>query len=519
MIKQILGIVIVAVVVISSFLMIQSKQAQAQVTATLALSPASTSVSVNNNFTVAITLNTSGSAVDGVDIYTLHFVPSVLQVVDSDAATAGVQIAAGTLMPNTAINTVDNATGTIQFSQSTSGGSNFTGSGTLATITFRGQATGTSAVTFDFTAGSTADTNVAFQGNDRLSSVTNGSYTVVAPDTTAPTVSITAPASGSNVSGNVTVSATASDNVGVSGVQFKLDGANLGAEDTASPFSITWNSSAASVGTHTLTATARDAAGNTTTSAGVSVTVPTSFDFSMSNGGAKSVTQGSNVTNTITATLSAGSTQAVTFSASGLPTGVSAGFSPTSCSPTCSTTLTLTATGSATTGTTTTTITGTAGAVTHTTTFSLTVASGSFQRTVSLDFEGRTNKAVSGTLEVLSNPTKTLLRSYPFTSNSSGGATITFDISAQTVFLKAKAAPFLSRLLSNIDLNSNVTYTFPMLLTGDINQDSIINSVDYSILNTNWFTSNASADLNQDGLVNSIDYSFMNNHWLATGEQ
>jgi Ca2+-binding RTX toxin-like protein len=61
--------------------------------------------------------------------------------------------------------------------------------------------------------------------------------------------------------------------VGVAGVQFKLDGANLGAEDTTSPYSITWNSTAATNGSHTATAVARDAAGNMTTSAGVSVTV------------------------------------------------------------------------------------------------------------------------------------------------------------------------------------------------------------------------------------------------------
>ena len=55
-------------------------------------------------------------------------------------------------------------------------------------------------------------------------------------DTTAPTVAMTAPANGATVSGSaVTVSATAADNVGVVGVQFKLDGANLGAEDTAPP--------------------------------------------------------------------------------------------------------------------------------------------------------------------------------------------------------------------------------------------------------------------------------------------
>jgi len=57
-------------------------------------------------------------------------------------------------------------------------------------------------------------------------------------DTISPTVSVTAPASGATVSSTVTVSASASDNVGVAGVQFKLDGANLGTEDTASPYSI-----------------------------------------------------------------------------------------------------------------------------------------------------------------------------------------------------------------------------------------------------------------------------------------
>jgi hypothetical protein len=92
-------------------------------------------------------------------------------------------------------------------------------------------------------------------------------------DTTKPTVSLTAPTAGSTVSNTAAVSATAADNVGVAGVQFKLDGANLQAEDTTSPYSINWNTATATNGAHTLTAVARDAAGNTTTSSAVSVTV------------------------------------------------------------------------------------------------------------------------------------------------------------------------------------------------------------------------------------------------------
>src|SRR5206468_1618232 len=92
-------------------------------------------------------------------------------------------------------------------------------------------------------------------------------------DTTPPTVSMTAPSTGATVSGTITVSADATDNVGVVGVQFKLDGVNLGAEVTIAPYTLSWNTATASNGLHTLTAVARDAAGNSTASAGVSVTV------------------------------------------------------------------------------------------------------------------------------------------------------------------------------------------------------------------------------------------------------
>jgi pectate lyase len=119
------------------------------------------------------------------------------------------------------------------------------------------------------------DDNNRFAESNETNNLLSQPITVGGTDTQAPTVSMTAPANGTTVSGSsVTVSANASDNVGVSGVQFKLDGANLGAEDTASPYSVTWSSATAAVGSHTLTAVARDAAGNTTTSAGVSVTVP-----------------------------------------------------------------------------------------------------------------------------------------------------------------------------------------------------------------------------------------------------
>lgn len=92
-------------------------------------------------------------------------------------------------------------------------------------------------------------------------------------DSSPPTISLAAPAAGT-VSGTVTVSANASDNLAVVGVQFRLNGSNLGSEDTSAPYSLSWNTSALTPGTsYILSATARDAAGLTATSAGVSVTI------------------------------------------------------------------------------------------------------------------------------------------------------------------------------------------------------------------------------------------------------
>src|SRR5437870_3543031 len=93
------------------------------------------------------------------------------------------------------------------------------------------------------------------------------------PDASPPTVTLTSPTSGSTVSGPIEVRATASDDVGVAGVQFKLDDADLGGEDTTAPYAVSWDPSTASEGPHTLTAVARNDAGNMTTSEPVTVTV------------------------------------------------------------------------------------------------------------------------------------------------------------------------------------------------------------------------------------------------------
>ena len=53
-------------------------------------------------------------------------------------------------------------------------------------------------------------------------------------------------------------------------------------------------------------------------------------------------------------------------------------------------------------------------------------------------------------------------------------------------------------------------------LLGDLNLDHIVNSLDWSIMNSRWFTSDPTADLNHDGLVNAIDFSLLNANWFRT---
>jgi thermitase len=90
------------------------------------------------------------------------------------------------------------------------------------------------------------------------------------PDVTAPTIAITAPAAGAKVSGTVTITVAASDDVGVVSVELWVDGA-LVQTATVAPFATRWNAKKAAAGTHTLECRAYDAAGNVGTSASVSV--------------------------------------------------------------------------------------------------------------------------------------------------------------------------------------------------------------------------------------------------------
>jgi chitinase len=95
---------------------------------------------------------------------------------------------------------------------------------------------------------------------------------LVGNDNTPPSISLTAPASNTTVSGTVAVTANAGDNVGVSSVEFYVNGAFISAGNVP-PYSYSWNTKAAANGAYTLSARAYDAAGNIGQASNISVTV------------------------------------------------------------------------------------------------------------------------------------------------------------------------------------------------------------------------------------------------------
>jgi uncharacterized membrane protein len=95
-------------------------------------------------------------------------------------------------------------------------------------------------------------------------------------DTTPPTTSVTAPANGATVSGTVTITATASDDVGVTQMQLLVDGSVVASNTNSTSISFNFNTTTVANGTHTIVSKASDAAGNVGTSSTVTVTVSNS---------------------------------------------------------------------------------------------------------------------------------------------------------------------------------------------------------------------------------------------------
>ena len=95
-------------------------------------------------------------------------------------------------------------------------------------------------------------------------------------DVTPPSVDLTFPGDGDTLSGSATLTATASDDFGVTGVEFFVDSVSIGEgfpSGEAGPWALVWNTTAVADGTYGISVTARDAKGNTASDGPVTITV------------------------------------------------------------------------------------------------------------------------------------------------------------------------------------------------------------------------------------------------------
>jgi hypothetical protein len=116
-------------------------------------------------------------------------------------------------------------------------------------------------------------TTVRYRAWDNSGNVEATKSQLIQVDTFAPTISITSPANGATVTGNIKIVTTPADaQSGVASVAYYADGVLVGTL-TSSPWQLPWNTKKVSSGQHVLTAVATDRAGNRTTSAAVTVTV------------------------------------------------------------------------------------------------------------------------------------------------------------------------------------------------------------------------------------------------------
>jgi hypothetical protein len=102
---------------------------------------------------------------------------------------------------------------------------------------------------------------------------------------------------------------------------------------------------------------------------------------------------------------------------------------------------------------------------------------------------------------------------------TAGKYTVTFlSGDPQLVNIRVKANGYLSQLLTSVDttVNSASALTVPQLTAGDLNNDNVVNSLDYSLMNSNWLKS-GTGDINGDGIVNSLDFAILKNDWGKSG--
>jgi len=227
------------------------------------LLPNSGTYTVGSDIAVAVRETGNGAAVNSVQLG-LHYSTTLLQFTSIDATGSAFSndVSPTTQTPGEVVITRFSTTNT-------------TTDSLVATIHFKALASGTAAVAFTPSCQTTITGDCSGLGAGGVTipiTTTDGSFNLLSP--TPPTVTISAPTSGATVSGStVSLSAAASDTIGIANVQFKVDGTAVGTAITTAPYTMQWDSNSVADGSHTITAIATNTSNLTTTSSPITVTV------------------------------------------------------------------------------------------------------------------------------------------------------------------------------------------------------------------------------------------------------
>lgn len=124
------------------------------------------------------------------------------------------------------------------------------------------------------------------------------------------------------------------------------------------------------------------------------------------------------------------------------------------------------------------------------------------------------------TIALYTAGTATVAAQFTALADTAGRVTLpaTATISAGLYDIMVSSQGYLRKKLFEYNVSSNAIITLPILPVGDINNDNIINSLDWSVMSGRWFSNDATADINKDGIVNSIDWSYLSKNWFVTGD-
>lgn len=146
---------------------------------------------------------------------------------------------------------------------------------------------------------------------------------------------------------------------------------------------------------------------------------------------------------------------------------------------------------------------------------------------MSFDFQGKTRSGISKALSLTVSYLKDnsgVPENLSLTTNSNGQATTPL-LPGNYVFI-VKAPGYLAKRMGTtanpITVTSSTTqldFTSSLLLGGDLNEDGVVNEVDYTVkFLTAFGLSTPLADLDSSGQVNTLDFAIMRGNWNLTDD-